>query len=333
MAAQARVIRSRSSTSPPRFETLAQGRLQTYIRADLLAILIAIAWLIAVRIGVVADWFDVLVLLQAVLVGCMLRAGRLVSAGRAAAAGVLVAAANWSAVILDTAIAPFGLLIMPPFVLAPVLLAVPHMNRENLSALLGGAVAATLTLATVGRLSSGVGLENLVPDGVWDALTVTFIPVSVGLACILAWQSHQALAARADALHDTGARLAAATDRERSRIERDLHDGAQQRLVVVAMQLRVAQRLQHTDPDQAADLLGTLAQDVQYASAELRDLSHGIYPAQLNDQGLAAALHAEVLRIPLPVTVHCEHLGRHPPQIESAVYFSCLEGLQNIVKH
>jgi hypothetical protein len=59
MAAQARVIRSRSSTSPPRFETLAQGRLQTYIRADLLAILIAIAWLIAVRIGVAADWFDV----------------------------------------------------------------------------------------------------------------------------------------------------------------------------------------------------------------------------------------------------------------------------------
>jgi signal transduction histidine kinase len=127
--------------------------------------------------------------------------------------------------------------------------------------------------------------------------------------------------------------LVAVTDRERRRIERDLHDGAQQRLVVVAMQLRVAQRLQRTAPDQAADLLGALAQDVQHASAELRDLSHGIYPPQLNDQGLAAALHAEVLRIPLPVTLRCDHLTRHPQQIESAVYFSCLEGLQNTAKH
>src|SRR6478735_6764306 len=147
MGAPTQVIHGRSSTSPAQYETLSRSRLHIYVRADLVVILIAMVWLSALRIWVAADWIDILVLLLAVLVGCMLRASRLVSAGRVAAAVVLVAAANWSVLILATAIVPVSSLLVLPFVLLPTLLAVPHVNREDLAALLGSAVAVTVALA------------------------------------------------------------------------------------------------------------------------------------------------------------------------------------------
>jgi signal transduction histidine kinase len=312
----------------------AQWRLIVYIRFNVVAIVLAIACLVSLRLTLVrSPWMDVLALLLVLLAGCLLVAHGLVPVGRIVPAVVLVAVANWLVVLAITTMVPVTLLICPVTILVPTLLAVSYLDSRDLPVMLGGTVTATLATSAAGMLSPGVGLESLAPPGVLTALKVTFIPIATALGCIIAWQSHLVMRERARALRDSAERLVAAADGERRRIERDLHDGAQQRLVAVAMQLRVLQRVGRSDQHRAEALIDRLVQDVQQASAELRHLSHGIYPPQLTEQGLAAALHSAALRVPLPVTVDCDGVGRYPPLVESAVYFTCLEGLQNAVKH
>jgi signal transduction histidine kinase len=128
-------------------------------------------------------------------------------------------------------------------------------------------------------------------------------------------------------------RLVTAQDTERRRIERNLHDGAQQELIALKLKLVVAQDVAGSDPKQAQEMLGGLVTDVGNAVETLRELARGIYPAVLADLGLAAALEAQARRSPLTVEVHADGIHRYPPEIEAAVYFCCLEALQNAVKH
>jgi signal transduction histidine kinase len=129
------------------------------------------------------------------------------------------------------------------------------------------------------------------------------------------------------------ARLVAAADAERRRLERDLHDGAQQHLLALALELRRVRDVIERDPASAGALLDGLGRDVRGAIDELRDLAHGIYPPLLLESGLGAALQGAVARVPVKVTVDAELDVRYPPEVEAAVYFSCLEALQNVVKH
>jgi signal transduction histidine kinase len=128
-------------------------------------------------------------------------------------------------------------------------------------------------------------------------------------------------------------RIAATAERERRRIERDLHDGAQQRLVALRIELELAEELVRRDPEQGADRLHELEQEVDRALEELRELAHGVYPPLLADQGLVEALLAAARRSPVRVEIEAHGVERYPPEIESAVYFCVLEALQNVVKH
>jgi signal transduction histidine kinase len=128
-------------------------------------------------------------------------------------------------------------------------------------------------------------------------------------------------------------RLVTAQDGERRRIERNLHDGAQQELIALKLKLVVAQDMAASDPQQTQEMLQGLVTDVGNAVETLRELARGIYPAVLADLGLAAALEAQARRSPLTVEVHADCIHRYPPEIEAAVYFCCLEALQNAVKH
>jgi signal transduction histidine kinase len=138
---------------------------------------------------------------------------------------------------------------------------------------------------------------------------------------------------QADELRASRARIVAATDAERRRIERDLHDGAQQHLVALAVNLNVVRQLNESDPAQANQRLEELRDDLREAIQELRDFAHGIYPPLLMDSGLGGALTAAAARSPVPTRVDAEDLGRYPQEIESAVYFCCLEALQNAGKY
>jgi signal transduction histidine kinase len=143
-----------------------------------------------------------------------------------------------------------------------------------------------------------------------------------------------ALRKQADELRESRARIVASGDAERRRVERDLHDGAQQHLVALAINLRLARDIVAEDPDGAGEMLGQLADDVQLTIKELRELAHGIYPPLLADNGLGDALRAAASRSPLTVLVTvADDIGRYPAEVEAAVYFSCLEALQNAAKH
>ena len=128
-------------------------------------------------------------------------------------------------------------------------------------------------------------------------------------------------------------RIVTAADSERRRIERNLHDGAQQRLSALAIKLSLASELAEHDVDQARDLLAELRADVRETADELRCLAHGIYPPLLAEKGLDAALSAAARRSTLPITVQAGPLGRYPAEIEATVYFCCLEAIQNACKH
>lgn len=137
---------------------------------------------------------------------------------------------------------------------------------------------------------------------------------------------------RLQQLEESRHRIVAAQDAERRRIERNLHDGAQQNLVALSMKLSLARELAEHDPAQAQVLLQQLQADTTEALQTLRDLARGIYPPVLTDKGLIAALEAHARRCPVEVTVHGT-LRRHPRDVEAAVYFCCLEAIQNAIKH
>ena len=128
-------------------------------------------------------------------------------------------------------------------------------------------------------------------------------------------------------------RLVATADAERRRIERDLHDGAQQHLVALAVSLRLAEDALAQEPDRLHELLGELSSELKQAMAELRTLAHGIYPPLLKDSGLVEALRVAAGRTNLEVTTTHAGLGRYGPEVEAAIYFCCLEALQNAAKH
>jgi signal transduction histidine kinase len=128
-------------------------------------------------------------------------------------------------------------------------------------------------------------------------------------------------------------RLVTAQDQERRRIERNIHDGAQQQLVALAVKLRLADALVGKDEERAHALLSELHGETSQALEDLRDLARGIYPPLLADKGLAVALEGQARKSVVPVTVASDGIGRYPQEIESAVYFSCLEALQNIAKY
>ncbi|MFL5790278.1 MAG: histidine kinase [Actinomycetota bacterium] len=134
-------------------------------------------------------------------------------------------------------------------------------------------------------------------------------------------------------LRESRRRLVAAQDVERRKLERNIHDGAQQQLVALTVKLRLARSVLEKDPARVDGMLEQLADETQRALEDLRDLARGIYPPLLADKGLGAALDAQARRSPVPVIVEADGVGRFAPEVEAAVYFSCLEAMQNVAKY
>jgi signal transduction histidine kinase len=192
-------------------------------------------------------------------------------------------------------------------------------NRDEFGGLARGLNSTSERLATLfdeqRRLATRLGETNLELDSALQ-------------------ESLRELQRRAEELQASRARVVAAADAERRKIERNLHDGAQQHLVALAMMVRLAQQVAATDPERARDLLTQLGQGLKDAVQEMRDVAHGIYPPVLMDRGLVAALESAAARAPLPVEVVANGtMGRFPQEVEAAIYFCCVEALQNASKH
>jgi signal transduction histidine kinase len=140
------------------------------------------------------------------------------------------------------------------------------------------------------------------------------------------------LVARLEELRASRQRLVAAQDEERRKLERNLHDGAQQQLVALKVQLGLAERLAEAGQP-IIEMIRQLKEDTGDALENLRDLARGIYPPLLAAEGLASALTAQARKTPFELDVRAEDIGRYPQEVETAVYFVCLEAFQNAAKY
>ena len=154
---------------------------------------------------------------------------------------------------------------------------------------------------------------------------------------VIAWNnagalavSEQMLAERAAEVEASRGRLVTAADEERRRLERDLHDGAQQHLVALAVLIQLAR---NAEQGKHQPLLAEASGLLENAIAEIRRLAHGIYPPSLVSGGLRQALSAVAAHAPIPIQLDLQGLGRYPASVEAALYFCCSEALQNAIKH
>jgi len=157
---------------------------------------------------------------------------------------------------------------------------------------------------------------------------------AAGTVALLSLENAELDAAWKDSLHalsDSRARLVHAGDRERRKLERDLHDGAQQRLV--AIQVRLGMAKDRTQDEGLADELDAIAVDAEQAVDELRALAHGIYPPVLRSFGVPDALRSFAFKAPIEVGVDDGGVGRLPRTVEAAIYFCAMEAVQNAIKH
>ena len=183
--------------------------------------------------------------------------------------------------------------------------------------------------------------EALVAVPVGAVVLLVGVPALSALGRLYGWLAAQLLGSNADPvltaqvseLQDARSRIIAAADAERRRIERDLHDGAQQRLVALALNLRMAEQRAASGDPAAAELVRQAGEEANLALKELRDLARGIHPAILTNRGLPAALEDLAARATVPVEVVASPGERLPSPVEAAAYFVVSECLANIGKH
>jgi signal transduction histidine kinase len=181
-------------------------------------------------------------------------------------------------------------------------------------------------------LAMAVGIVGLVYVAPW--ITVGISAAQRSMARSLLGPSHEAELAAQVTLAETGRTAAVdSAEAERRRIERDLHDGAQQRLVALAANLGAAREKLEQEPEEGREMVAVAHEEAKAALAEIRDLVRGIHPVILEDRGLDAALSAVVARSPVPVTLEVQVARRPPPAVESAAYFVVNEALTNIARH
>jgi signal transduction histidine kinase len=181
-------------------------------------------------------------------------------------------------------------------------------------------------------LAAVVGLGGLLVVAPWVTLAMARLDL-VTARWLLGPRRGDALGEQVTRLETSRAAAVDSAEAERRRIERDLHDGAQQRLVALAMGLGTARERLEADPESGRQLVAEAHEEAKAALKEIRDLVRGIHPVILEDRGLDAALSAVVARSPVPVTLTVEVAERPPAAVESTAYFVVAEALTNVARH
>ena len=246
--------------------------------------------------------------------------------------GVLIG--NWITALAITTAAPFTYPAAVLHVIIPVIAGAPVLGRRALLQTVAGSTAMTAIVVAVGLAFNDIGINDAVSEPTQAVTLMIGLPLLTIAVGSGVWDAHQRqqLALRNERdnnqlIRESRQRLVAAADNERIRIERDLHDGAQQGFVAVAMHLR-----QLRSSANIADKIDPIVEDLDEALASLRQLAHGIYPPLLRSHGLGRAISAAAARSPIPVSVDVTE-DRFNPEIEACLYFCCLEAMQNTAKH
>ncbi|MBV9352658.1 MAG: ATP-binding protein [Mycobacterium sp.] len=251
----------------------------------------------------------------------------------------LVCLGNWSAVLLTTFVAPQLLPVMVLLALLPVVFAEPYVRWQRgltFAVISAGCVLALGVLAWFPNAYVSHAAAHF-PRWANSAFVIPALPVLALWLLVIAFNTAAALRTSENMLAERAAQLAASrtrvitvADDERRRLERDLHDGAQQHLVALAVLIQLARTAEH---DRSQPLLTEASELLETAMADIRRLAHGIYPPLLVSGGLAQALPAAAAHAAVPVQLNLHGLGRYPAPIEAALYYCCSEALQNAAKH
>ena len=232
-------------------------------------------------------------------------------------------------------------------VIGPVILAATYLERRVVRRMVPGTIVIAVALSFISLTTDGPGLADEAPR--WLYLTVLCGYIGANLWLVLgdiqelngvhlrtlqrAVRQNRELRAADQALRNSRRRLLVAADEERVRLERDLHDGAQQRLVSLSLQLRLAAELAEEGVNPSSDALMVLHRSANDAVEELRDLAQGVYPARLTELGLARALHGVARRSSSQIEIADTVEGAIDESTQVALYFVCLEAIQNATKH
>lgn len=216
--------------------------------------------------------------------------------------------------------------------MVPLLVGYPYLDRRWIAAL---AVVAVVGSASVAALGEWRRMAQ-VNEAWWvNAIVVAAsLPAGVAVVVFLVRDAYNRLVAQSAELIESRTRIVQVADSARRSIERDLHDGAQQRLLAMSVTIeRTRKELLAGRPEGATALLGQLAADNREVLLELRELARGIYPPLLTERGLVAALQSTARRATVPVTLDVADFERPSQQVEAAAYFCILEGMTNAAKH
>ncbi|MCF6378371.1 histidine kinase [Nocardioides KLBMP 9356] len=242
----------------------------------------------------------------------------------AVSAGVFAVGGTWATPIL----VPLTTML----VLVPMLVAIPYVPRRWLDGLGTFAVLGSSALVALAEYRRPATL-----DDVWwvnAIVAASALPSVVVVVIYLVRDAYRRLHERTEQLEESRTRIVEVADAARRSIERDLHDGAQQRLLAMSVTIeRARKELQAGRPEGASGLLDRLATDNREVLVELRELARGIYPPLLTERGLAIAVQATARRSVVPVTLEVSGYERQTPQVEAASYFCILEALTNVAKH
>jgi signal transduction histidine kinase len=249
----------------------------------------------------------------------------------------LVCVGTWVSAVLVTFIWPPLLPAMALLAIVPVVFAEPYIRWQRGLAFTAITGVCVLVMTLGARFTPVADVIDQAPRWIETAFLVIAVPFNALHAMVIVWNnaaalmtSESQLADRAAELAASRTRLTAAADEERRRLERDLHDGAQQHLVALSVLIQLARNAEH---DRAQPLLTEASEMLETAITEIRRLAHGIYPPLLVSGGLSEALPTLAARASVPVHLELNGLGRYPPSTEAALYYCCSEALQNAAKH
>lgn len=232
-------------------------------------------------------------------------------------------------------------------VIGPVILAATYLERRVVRRMVPGTIVIAVVITLIAFTTDGVGLDNVAPRWLFLAVILAYVGANlwlvmgdvqelnlVHLRSLQRAVRHNRELQEADhALRESRRRLLVAGDEERVRLEQDLHDGAQQRLVSLSVQLRLAAELAEEGQAPTSEALMAMHHSATEAVEELRELAQGVYPARLNELGLTRSLRAVARRSPIAIDIVDTTSEEIDESTTIALYFVCLEAIQNATKH
>jgi signal transduction histidine kinase len=295
-----------------------------FVAGAVIGVFVVQTWLAVAFLGVI-------VTNMAAMEACI----RWIDTANATRVALVATLANWALCVALAPMVSFALPVLLFPVLITLLAMAPLLDRRQIRWFIVGAAVVMTTTASLALAIEGP-IDEQIPDNLGHVLVVVALAAFTVPTGFLAWDTHVRNAVAVERLDGINAELRASrrrlvdvADDERRQLERNLHDGAQQQLVGLAIRLRLL-GVQHAAA--ATDVEGLLG-DLQGAIEELRDLAHGLYPPLLEASGLPEALALAGRRSGLEVAVHAAEVRRYDPQVETATYFCALESLQNAAKY